>query len=205
MHWAKKIFSMYLLGAPKFQIITAHKSVLPLFNKASIKLPPRIEKWVMGMQDVDFEPNYEPGKDDADPLDFLSRHPLPITGEDAVEKVVKYVISTEHAVIDNIREETLKDSQLQKLSVRILTGDRNKHKKDPHVAPFYKVHQEVSTVDDLIFSTNRIVIPTSLQRKVIEAAHHLGHLGMMRTKQILREVLLSCNEQHGRTNHYPML
>jgi len=40
-------------------------------------LPPRIEKWVMGMQDFDFELIYEPRKDDADPLDFLSRHPLP--------------------------------------------------------------------------------------------------------------------------------
>jgi hypothetical protein len=31
----------------------------------------------MDMQDVDFEIVYEPGKDEADPLDFLSRHPLP--------------------------------------------------------------------------------------------------------------------------------
>ena len=104
IHWAKKRYSMYLLGTSKFQIITAHKPLLPLFNKASIKLPPCIEKWVMGMQDVDFEPTYEPGKDDTDPL---SRHPLRITGKDTVENVFKYVISTEHVVvIDNIREET---------------------------------------------------------------------------------------------------
>ena len=74
IHWAKNRFSMYLLGAPKFQIITAHKPFLPQFNKASIKLPLRIEKWVLEMQDVDFEPTYEPGKDDADPLEFLSRY-----------------------------------------------------------------------------------------------------------------------------------
>ena len=53
---------MYLLGAPRFQIITAHKPLLPLFNKATSKLPPRIEKWVMDMQDVDFELIYEQGR-----------------------------------------------------------------------------------------------------------------------------------------------
>ena len=42
IHWAKNRFSMYLLGAPKFRIVTAHKPLLPLFNKASIKLPPRM-------------------------------------------------------------------------------------------------------------------------------------------------------------------
>ena len=113
VHWAKNRFSIYLLGAPKFKIITAHKPLLPLFNKAAMRLPPRIEKWVMGMQDADFEP----GKDDADPLDFLSRHPLPEKGKDAVERVIKHVLKAEHAVVvDQIKEETHKDTQLQKLS-----------------------------------------------------------------------------------------
>ena len=121
IHWAKNRFSMYLLGVPRFKIITAHKPLLPLFNKARIKLPPRIEKWVMGMQDVDFELLYEPGKDEAHPLDFLSRHPLPMTGNDAVEKVIKHVITTEHAiVIGNIREETLSSVQIDATTPNIV-------------------------------------------------------------------------------------
>lgn len=46
---------------------------------------------------------------------------------------------------------------------------------------------KLSVMDDLIFQTNRIVIPTSLQKKVIKVAHHLGHLGITKTKQMLRE------------------
>ena len=61
---------MYLLGAPRFKIINAHKPVLPMFNKPTAKLPPHIEIWVMDMQDVDFGLVYEPGKDDADPMDI---------------------------------------------------------------------------------------------------------------------------------------
>ena len=55
VRWAKNRFKMYLLGAPKFKIITSHEPLLPMFNKATAKFPPRIEKWAMDMQDVDFE------------------------------------------------------------------------------------------------------------------------------------------------------
>ena len=44
VHWAKGRFSIYLLGAPKFKIITIHKPLLPLFNKAAMRRPPKIEK-----------------------------------------------------------------------------------------------------------------------------------------------------------------
>ena len=43
IRWAKNRFRIYLLGAPKFKIITAHKPLIPMFNKTNIKLPPRIE------------------------------------------------------------------------------------------------------------------------------------------------------------------
>lgn len=90
---------MYLLGAPRFTIVTAHKPLLGLFHKAAAKSPPCIEKWIMSMQDVDFEMKYQPGKDEADPLDFLSRHPLPDTVEDGTEYAVKAIIKREPAVI----------------------------------------------------------------------------------------------------------
>jgi len=44
VHWAKNRFCIYLLGAPRFKIITAHKPLIQLFNKANMKLPPWIEK-----------------------------------------------------------------------------------------------------------------------------------------------------------------
>ena len=78
----------------------------------------------MGMQDVDFELVYQPGKDEADPLDFLSRHPLPETGTDSVEIVINQVVSSEYAVVlEHIQDEIRKDTQLQKLSGRILKKD----------------------------------------------------------------------------------
>ena len=64
---------------------------------------------MMGMQDVDFELVYQPGKDEADPLDFLSRHPLPETGVDSVERVINQVVSSECAVVlEHIQDEIRK-------------------------------------------------------------------------------------------------
>ena len=112
-----------------------------------------------------------------------------MTGNDAVEKVIKLVITTDHAIVmDNIREETLqKDHQLQNLAARIQMGDWNKHRRDPDISCFYEARHELFVVDDLIHRIKKTVIPTSLQRKVIKAAHHLGHLGMTKRKQMLRE------------------
>ena len=185
--WAKDRFSIYLLGAPSFTIITAHKPLLPLFNKPTAKLPPRIEKWVMDMQDVDFEMIYEPGKDEADPLDFLSRHPLPVVRNNDTEKILKASIETEHAVVlDRIREETHQDRALQKLSKTIRKGNWETSKKDADLAPFYPIKDEIYEAQGLIFRMERIVLPMELQQKVIKSAHKLGHLGTTKMKQMLR-------------------
>ena len=53
--------------------------------------------------------------------------------------------------------------------------------------PFHSIRYELYVVNGLIFRLNQIVIPTRLQRKIVRAAHHLGHLGMTKTKQMLRE------------------
>ena len=134
VRWAKQRFRMYLLGAPRFKIVIAHKPLIPMFNKTSMKLAPRIEKWVMDMQDVDYVLIYEPGKNDADPLDFLSRHPLPTTGNDNTEKVIRSVVQNEHAVVlERIVKETSRDHQLQKIKQRIQEEDWERHRKDPDV------------------------------------------------------------------------
>ena len=62
------------------------------------------------MQDVDYELVYEPGKDEQNPQDFLYRHPLAVSGIDSTERIIKRIISTEHAaVLDRIREETRRE------------------------------------------------------------------------------------------------
>ena len=72
------------------------------------------------------------------------------------------------------------------LAARIQMEDWNKHERDPDISCFYEARHELFVVDDLILRINKIVISTSLRRKVIKAAH-LEHLGMTKTKQMLKE------------------
>ena len=195
---------IYLLGAPRFRIVTAHKTLVPLFNKVKAKVPPRIEKWIMEMQDVDYELVYEPGKGEANPLeellDFLSRHPLPEAGHDKTEKIIRWNVDTEHAVVvTRIREETQRDEVMQLLAKRIANGDWEKHKREKDLEPYLHLKQGLSVAEGLIFRERRIVLPPALQRKVVKLGHSLGHLGKTKTKQMLREKVPTHEEydRHG--------
>ena len=162
--WAKKRFSIYLLGAPRFTIITAHKPLIPMFMKAKAKLPPRIEKWVAEMQDVDFEVIYEPGKDEKDPLDFLSRHPLPEKGDDSIGRLIKWTTMQEHSMhMADIQRETAQDEELQSLSQRIQHGDWEKYRRDHMINQYYFMREELHECDGMIFRGEKLILPRKLQ------------------------------------------
>ena len=185
--WAKTRFYMYLLGAPKFKIITSHKPLIPMFNKPCSKLTPRIEKWIMEMQDVDYELVYEPGKDAADSMDYLSRHPLPEADTDDMEMTTKLIVNNEHGVVlRSIQEATLKDEILQDVRQRMKQNDWEQHKDRPEIKPYYLVRHELFQAKGLLLRCKQKVIPEELQKHVITAAHSMGHFGMTRTKQMLR-------------------
>lgn len=187
IRWALGRLRIYLTGAPKFKIITAHKPLLAMLQKPTAKLPPRIEKWTMEMQDLDFEIEYHPGKDEADPLDYLSRHPLPETGSDGTEKTVKFLTRSEASVtLEKIREETTKDPILQEVRKCIQSGKWQTQKKG-ELAPYYDVRDELCIIDEMIYRLRQIVIPESLQKKIVTTGHKLGHLGSTKTKQMLRQ------------------
>ena len=120
-------------------------------------------------------------------MDYLLTHPLPFTGTDNTEKVVKSILTAEHAVVlDRIRKETTNDKQLLKLYMKKVKEDWLKHRKDQGITLFFSIRHELYVMNGLIFRFNLIVILPSLQDTVIKAAHRLGHLGMTKTKLMLR-------------------
>ena len=88
----------------------------------------------MEMQDVDYELVYEPGKDAAYPLDYLSWHPLPETEGDDTEKTINWIVSNEHGVVmKRIREATSSDSVLQEILKTMKQNKWEKHKDRPEI------------------------------------------------------------------------
>ncbi|KAL9987152.1 hypothetical protein ACROYT_G001409 [Oculina patagonica] len=113
---------------------------------------------------------------------------MPEKGDDKTEKIIRWNVNAEHAVVvTRIREETQKDEIMQRLAKRIAKGDWEKHKRDKDLEPYLHVKQELSVAEGLIFREHRIVLPSALQKKVVKLGHCLRHLGKTKTKQMLRE------------------
>ena len=76
---------------------------------------------------------------------------------------------------------------MKKLSERILKGDWEVNKKDPDIETFYHIREQLYMASGLIFRLEKIIIPQSLHRKVVKAGHSMGHLGITKYKQMLRD------------------
>ena len=53
--------------------------------------------------------------------------------------------------------------------------------------PYYEVRNELFVADGVIMRMDRIVPPQSLRQRIIQSAHKQGHLGVNKTKQIIRK------------------
>ena len=87
---ARDKFRVYILGG-HFEIITDHKPLVHLFSIAQSRMPLRIERWSLRLQEFDFTISHIKGT--VNPADFLSRHPLDIkTKTDKItEQYVNFV------------------------------------------------------------------------------------------------------------------
>ena len=184
---------MYLLGVPKFKLATDHKPLIPLLNNATAKLPPRIESLALKMPNLDFKMIHISGKTNM--TDYMSRHPLPETGTDRLEKYVIATVPSDHAVVlDKIKEETAKDRELTKLATGLQTGKWTK--TDLDLKPYFDLRAELYMAEGLILRIDRIIPPKSLQDRIIEIAHKQGHLGISKTKEMLCQKYSHTKKSH---------
>ena len=83
---------------------------------------------------------------------------------------------------EEVKNATKKDKMLQSLMLAIQTG----HWEDPEISNFTRFREELSVHDGLVLRGNRLVIPETLQQKVVAIAHQ-SHQGIVKTKQCIRE------------------
>ncbi len=130
----------------------------------------------------------------------MSRHPVSAqTGEHtrAVKVAEEYINFVAHnatpkaMTLAEIKEETLKDLILQRVSAHIRENTWHNITSDTqHATTLQKYKQvsgelTVSHTDDIILRGTRIVIPSSLEHRALQLAHE-GHQGIVKTKTLLR-------------------
>ena len=190
IRWGCERCYTMLIGS-KFTVVTDHMPLLPLFNNANSRPPLRLERWLMYLQQFDFKLVYKPGKSNV--ADYLSRHPQCLSPHEAQhasrrEDVVRHIVQDRvpRAIkLPEIQKETKSDVVLQKLSTCITSGRIRDCKNDPELKPYAKVFTELSVAEDIILRGEQIVVPKTLQDRVINLSHE-GHQGIVKSKRLLR-------------------
>ena len=193
--WAVTHFHLYIFGKP-CTVITDHKPLVPLFNEPYSKPTPRIERWILRLQEYELKVVYKPGK--GNPADFMSRHPV---GEGKTKNVAENYVNF---IVENTLPKTLTFDQVCNASRAdpafnlVVSAVRNgrwhesiQQSMNPDITTFvqamYKRREELTvTDDDMILRNHRLVIPNMLQKHCVELAHE-GHQGETKTKRLLRE------------------
>ncbi len=191
VRWACERCYEYLIGSPRFQVITDHKPLIPLFNNANSRPPLRIERWLMYLQQFDFELVYMPGKQNG--ADYLSRHSLPHSIRDEQqgnyrEVVVRSIVQNlipRAITLKEVQNATASDAVLKRVKIKVVDGTLANYKKDKALSPYAKIAMEITIAEDVVLRDNRIIIPEALQDRVIEICHE-GHQGIEKCKQLLR-------------------
>ena len=140
------------------------------------KLPIRIERMMIYMQEFTVTIEYRPGQDNIS--DYLSRHapsedmtrtPCTICRKcDFEEEIVKSVCGSFKSAVpkavslEELKLETSRDEILRKVKNILKENSWQQFKQDPDIRPYFQIKDELSVVDGLICRGSRIIIPLSL-------------------------------------------
>ncbi|XP_057381569.1 uncharacterized protein K02A2.6-like [Daphnia carinata] len=186
--WGCDHFQIYLLGS-HFTVVTDHKPLVSIFNNPTSALSARLERWVLRRQPFEFTVAYKPGADNA--ADSLSRHPKNTclckqaeVGKEFVRFVSCQALPVALSAAE-ISKETSKNMDFQLIKKSIITGKWYPLTSDLMKA-YHKIRQELTVSENgVILRGTRICVPPSLQKQVLNQAHD-GHMGMNKTKALLR-------------------
>lgn len=193
VYWAVKRFHLFIYGG-EFKVITDHQPLVSLFNNPTSKPSARIERWLMELQQYRFTVEYRPGA--SNPADYASRHPVgdleshnyEIESEDHIYFITRNAVP-KAVTLSEVESATATDPVLQAVMSAMKSGCW--HKAPPGVSlselsRYEQVKEQLTCTDTVLLKSDRLVVPASLQERIADIAHE-GHLGIVKTKALLRE------------------
>ncbi len=189
--WACEWLELYLLGCDEFELICDNKAVTLIISNPLSKQPARIQRWELQFSQYRFKIVHRPGL--GNKADFLSRHPVAdLACDDDGEIMENYI----HFIIngnipprvskEEILRETLSDRTLSAITSMVKSSQ---FVDDESVRPYKHVFNDLSiSLEGFVLRNDRLVVPASLQTKMIDLAHE-DHLGIEKTKKLLRSKL----------------
>ena len=189
--FAVKRFHSYLFGR-HFTITSNHKPLCYLFKENSATPPlasAHIQRWELILGGYDYVIEYKPGESHSN-ADFLSCLPLPEAPEivPVPPEIISLVETLDSSTVTSkhIKQWTVKDPTLSKVSDVLLQGRLNKHTTG--VQPYHQMAEELSVHDGCILRGSRVVVTPAGRSAVLDMLHE-GHPGNNRMKGLARSVV----------------
>jgi transposase InsO family protein len=195
--WATRKFKSYIF-ASKFVLHTDHQALKNIFNRAE---PPRLARWVIELQGLDFEVVHRRGVNNG-PADCLSRMPLPASSELPILPLLfagdlpgaDALPVIEPSTRENIgrlqRDDPFCEPLIAYLESGTLPHDDEKHDRIKALSKQFQWRDSaLYRLADLARKTDQLVIPAIMTESVLFQVHGGllgGHLGVAKTLSILR-------------------
>ncbi|KAF7257379.1 hypothetical protein EG68_08998 [Paragonimus skrjabini miyazakii] len=142
------------------------------------KAPRRLQAMLVRLQKYNFEIGYTPGKNMV-LADTLSRAPL-ATEEDNCTRYeqVHLTLAESDSRLPRIRQTFADDEEMEKLEEQIRNGwPDNARQVGEIIRPYFKVRDELTTENGLVFRGERLVIPRAAGKLTMQEIHR-SHLGV---------------------------
>lgn len=189
--WATEKWRTYLWGH-RFTLRTDHQALTTLLTtKGMGRAGMRIARWAARLLCFDYNVVYRPGSLNHT-ADCLSRLPIPAPADSSTDvepEIVAFISSTLCSLsVTDFETACAACPELEKLRQQITRGWPPSIKAvSQDLIPYFRVRDELSVKDALIFRGTRLLVPVALRHTVISLAHE-AHQGVVRTKQRLREL-----------------
>ncbi|KAF2888333.1 hypothetical protein ILUMI_17840 [Ignelater luminosus] len=178
-------FHKYIF-ARKFVLITDHQPLQFIFarNKGiPVSAAARITRWAITLSGYNYDIEYKKGKLVSN-ADGLSR--LPMDGVTDVPDCLYSFNLINNVPLHNgdIVGALKKDNVLIKVVDMTISGWPNAI-HDQQIKPYFKKRHELTVEQNCLLLGNKVVVPEALRNRILELFHE-QHLGIVRTKMLLR-------------------
>ena len=179
--WGMEKFHYFLYGK-EFTLETDQKPLVSIYRKHMVEISPRIQRLIVrSFPYQPFDVQYKKGVEI--PLaDTLSRvTPTPVEEDGIQLPIVTVNLITSNLPVSSTEielncEETSKDPTLLRHYIHV--GWPNDHRMLPQeLHTFWNYREDLSMENRLITKGARLLIPSTLRKKVLEQIHN-GHLGI---------------------------
>lgn len=174
--WAMGKFRDYVVGI-HVQLETDHKPLLQILQTKPLDdLSPRLLRLRLRLTSFDYEVKYTPGKD-LTVADTLSRQSLLECSSKETEKELEVKMFISETTPDNIMKNLVSEQDKCKICLKLkeytVHGWPSKNKLG-ELKPYFQYKNNFLIEGELLLYNSRIVIPESLQLKMLNKIHE-GH------------------------------